>query len=128
MGYEYGKHIYSAEDLSNWTETDFALSERDMAEDFLAQHKKERVWHAFKERNLMTSAKGRYYKGLVRAFGEKCACCGRVEELRIDHKTPVSKGGFTSFDNLQLLCQRCNSLKGDMLYYEWLQYSRVMFK
>ena len=32
--------------------------------------------------------------------------------LTIDHIVPQTKGGLDDDDNLQLLCQRCNSIKG----------------
>ena len=35
------------------------------------------------------------------------------ENLTFDHKTPQVKGGGHELDNLQLLCNTCNSIKGD---------------
>ena len=35
--------------------------------------------------------------------------------LEIDHITPLSKGGFTTENNLQTLCWRCNRLKGSKI-------------
>lgn len=47
--------------------------------------------------------------------GYKCLLCGdgNIDYLEIDHKHPVSKGGLSTFDNLQTLCGKCNSLKRD---------------
>ncbi len=46
-----------------------------------------------------------------------CANCGfkskTHEFLQIDHIKPLSKGGLTTADNLQVLCRRCNAQKGD---------------
>lgn len=42
----------------------------------------------------------------------RCKYCGDWHDLQIDHIKPVSKGGETKMDNLQTLCQRCNSEKG----------------
>ena len=33
--------------------------------------------------------------------------------MTVDHIIPQSKGGGDHFDNLQLLCGACNSIKGD---------------
>lgn len=48
----------------------------------------------------------------------KCCYCylGIDDEpnllLEIDHKVPLSKGGMTTYDNLQTLCWKCNRSKG----------------
>ena len=39
--------------------------------------------------------------------------------LTVDHKLPRSKGGQDHLDNLQLLCTRCNSSKGNKTMAEW---------
>ena len=36
-----------------------------------------------------------------------------IDFMDIDHKVPISKGGGNEFDNLQLLCRKCNGKKGD---------------
>jgi hypothetical protein len=38
---------------------------------------------------------------------------GATEELSVDHVIPLSLGGSDRFENLQVLCRDCNSLKGD---------------
>ncbi len=49
----------------------------------------------------------------------KCCACGASPakdpsvELHIDHIVPWSKGGETTFENLQTLCSRCNIGKSD---------------
>ena len=63
-------------------------------------------------------------------FGMKCAICGiEVDPLdtwtkdsgrkcygrrypTVDHIVPIKHGGTDTFDNVQLLCKRCNSKKG----------------
>jgi len=42
----------------------------------------------------------------------RCRNCGGRSNLHIDHVIPVSEGGATSFQNLQILCQACNLEKG----------------
>lgn len=61
--------------------------------------------------------------------GHRCRWCGRPEtpigeitstppvSLTIDHIFPVSRGGTSDPDNLQTLCNRCNSAKGNTVYY-----------
>lgn len=43
----------------------------------------------------------------------RCVFCGRPDDLQIDHKFPVSKGGTNDIDNLQTLCKYCNQKKRD---------------
>lgn len=45
--------------------------------------------------------------------GGKCVYCGSVENLQLDHIIPFSKGGATTLENLQLLCQKCNLEKSN---------------
>ena len=47
-----------------------------------------------------------------------CQYCGTVysaSELTLDHVTPRSRGGKSSWDNLVTSCRRCNNHKGDRL-------------
>jgi hypothetical protein len=47
----------------------------------------------------------------------RCRRCGRsTNDLEIDHIIPISKGGKSTYDNLQTLCHRCNKEKGSDLY------------
>jgi len=43
----------------------------------------------------------------------RCRHCGSTSNLVYDHITPYSRGGTSIVDNIQFLCQRCNSRKGN---------------
>lgn len=47
--------------------------------------------------------------------GGRCVECGSGFDLQYDHVIPVSLGGATSVENLQLLCGDCNRAKGAAL-------------
>lgn len=42
---------------------------------------------------------------------KKCNYCNATKNLTIDHKQPIILGGSNDIKNLQVLCQRCNSMK-----------------
>lgn len=44
---------------------------------------------------------------------KSCLKCGSNKDLTIDHVIPVSMGGTNHHSNLQLLCRKCNSIKGN---------------
>ncbi|XAO47514.1 HNH endonuclease [Glutamicibacter ectropisis] len=44
--------------------------------------------------------------------GGKCCHCGSNTELQYDHIIPLSRGGSSNPENLQLLCGPCNRSKG----------------
>ncbi len=69
-------------------------------------------------RTVKTKAGGSYtaseWLDLVHHFGDRCLCCGRTDvKLTADHIIPVSKGGTSNIENIQPLCQPCNTRKKD---------------
>jgi 5-methylcytosine-specific restriction endonuclease McrA len=48
--------------------------------------------------------------------GLYCAHCGVTDALVLDHVLPIARGGTSTPENLQLLCARCNRLKGKLVF------------
>lgn len=64
-----------------------------------------------------TNAQRRYVSKELREMvmqrdGNACVRCGSIHALDIDHAVPVSAGGKSEIDNLQVLCRDCNGSKG----------------
>ena len=61
---------------------------------------------------------------LYREQKRRCNGCKEIFEfsdMTIDHIMPRSRGGTDALENLQLLCQSCNSSKGPRTQEEWEQ-------
>jgi len=54
----------------------------------------------------------KYANGKGKKLCPHCQKEFTFDEFEIDHITPLSKGGRTELKNAQLLCKRCNVLKG----------------
>lgn len=52
---------------------------------------------------------------VYRRDGGRCVYCGSTDNLQLDHIIPFSKGGATTLENLQLLCQKCNLDKSNKI-------------
>lgn len=71
-----------------------------------------------RRRTRKTDAGGSYSRQewieLLDKYSNRCLCCGRNDlKLTVDHVIPVSLGGTSNIDNLQPLCQKCNSSKNN---------------
>jgi len=56
-----------------------------------------------------------YYR-VLKESGGRCALCGATRDdrpLHVDHIKPRSRGGKTEYENLQVLCSKCNQTKGN---------------
>ena len=67
-------------------------------------------------RSISSSMRLRVYKH----DGYQCVVCKSNEDLAIDHIIPIAHGGTNARENLQTLCQPCNSSKGTKSMDEWM--------
>ena len=60
---------------------------------------------------------GKFRQAYTAIGGECPSCLGvfPIERMTRDHVIPRRHGGATDWDNIQLLCNRCNLRKGGML-------------
>ena len=58
-----------------------------------------------------------FRKLVEEAIGQPCPFCETILtafNFSADHSQPVSRGGSTALDNLEICCERCNQIKGMM--------------
>lgn len=68
--------------------------------------------HVKKQRSAATANYDKLLVKLGRRYGFKCLRCGSGDNLEVDHIDPVSMGGTSDLENLQILCRDCNAEKG----------------
>ena len=86
----------------------------------------------------MPTISSQKWKDLVERDGDRCHYCrlttvkdlphSHPRKATIDHKTPRSRGGGWSLDNLVISCDRCNGEKGDMPYEMYLWYRHMLLR
>jgi hypothetical protein len=68
---------------------------------------------------------------IIKEFKQKnkkiCYYCGKpisdlANDLTVDHKLPVSRGGKTADENLAICCKLCNQDKADLTEEEYIEY------
>jgi 5-methylcytosine-specific restriction endonuclease McrA len=81
-------------------------------------------WHAAKRRARMRGEFPSFETiDAVRiAARDRCAYCGSVGSLTIDHIVPVTRGGTNDMANLTFACKSCNSSKYNTLLSEWWEH------
>jgi len=74
------------------------------------------LWTEFRDSKYTPRTPSQKLKVRVyESCGYACTRCGSKDNLHIDHVVPYSKGGKTIFENLTVLCGRCNLSKKDSL-------------
>lgn len=75
---------------------------------------------AFRRKNERRKVTPSLRLQIIERDGRRCCICGRSARegvtLEVDHIVPISKGGETTYDNLQTLCWDCNRGKGDKTF------------
>jgi 5-methylcytosine-specific restriction endonuclease McrA len=67
---------------------------------------------------------------LYKMYGTKCKYCDKIlniNTLVFDHIVPISKGGSSNIDNIQIICKTSNGMKGSLseenfqIVLDWLE-------
>jgi hypothetical protein len=94
------EYVYEHSGLYDWRfATDEQLAEQEERQKANRQKQKKRI-----PAGLRTK--------VFERDGYKCLACGSQKDLRCDHVIPESNGGPMEANNMQTLCQSCNSKKG----------------
>ena len=80
--------------------------------------------YSFRKRDAKGSHTLKQWEKLKKEYNYCCAICGMQEpfteqhypKLTEDHIIPLNKGGSNFIENIQPLCQSCNSRKNDSIY------------
>ncbi|MGH9871373.1 MAG: HNH endonuclease [Pyrinomonadaceae bacterium] len=80
-------------------------------------HREQITKHINTQRKMVDNKRAFFRQALESRDGKRCKTCGSTKRLRIDHKHPLSRGGITEIENLQLLCLPCNSKKSNKTDY-----------
>lgn len=86
--------------------------------DWLKVHGAVVTLHGFCDVSAGRKSLGRALRARVLSTG-RCAACESPDELVVDHKVPIARGGSCEESNLQALCAPCNRSKGRKTMEEW---------
>ena len=61
---------------------------------------------------------------IYNSYGKKCKYCTdilKINNMVCDHRIPISMGGESTKDNLQMICARCNTRKGPLTHKAYIK-------
>lgn len=114
------------EEAERWAKRRKELEREEMEKKILERHRKRELEKAVRQdlidRGLLYGEQTKrppipreVVDAVYKRDGGRCVFCGSTENLQLDHIVPFSKGGATSVENLQLLCQKCNLEKSNKI-------------
>lgn len=65
-------------------------------------------------------------KEILKLKAKSCFYCGSNQNIEIDHRVPVSRGGSHSIGNLVSACRKCNRSKSNKFITEWNIFKRKL--
>lgn len=97
---------------------------------WLRAHPEVRTTTRERRRARVAGAQGSYtsaeWRELLRQYGGRCAYCGAVRPLEVEHRTPLLRGGSNLITNIAPACRLCNSRKHTLTEEEfWVRIQAV---
>ena len=90
------------------------------ASENMEQRRAHHINHVSRKKEAVGTISGEDIIRLMQKQNGRCFCgVGLMDGFTVDHIVPLSLGGPNIPDNIQLLCQRCNSSKGRKPDAEW---------
>lgn len=65
-------------------------------------------------------------KEMLKLKAQPCFYCGSNQNIEIDHRVPISRGGSHSIGNLVSACRKCNRSKNSKFITEWNIFKRKL--
>lgn len=81
-----------------------------------------------KQNSLENDFDASMWLGVLKEFDNKCAYCGRSDNLEIEHIVPVSKCGSHTKHNIIPACKECNRSKRARYIEDWYPYQEFYDK
>jgi 5-methylcytosine-specific restriction endonuclease McrA len=104
------------------TDADFRARKREYNQQYIQLRPEKSAQYFNNRRARVLQAEGSFtskeWKKLCKYYQYTCLCCRKCEpeiKLTVDHVIPLSRGGSNSIENLQPLCQSCNSSKSTQI-------------
>lgn len=112
---EYKRRIYAADPNVGKQQRAYRKYKYNSDPEFKAKVRANNQRRAHAQRGTVSTLTHDEWKRIIQTQGGKCACCKVVFSATTratrDHVIPVAMGGGLTFENVQALCQSCNSRK-----------------
>jgi 5-methylcytosine-specific restriction endonuclease McrA len=115
------KKLYLLQKGKNWRRKNI-LRARELNRNWTARHKDKIIARNASRRSNREPMDPAIVKEVFKRDNYICQYCGSKNNLSIDHKIPLARGGSHDIDNLCIACKPCNSSKNTKTPEEFTAY------